>query len=69
MLGQIKKKAYNKSPQPIVKDRPGSDDASDLLNKVESGEKRSSKKSKKSKKINEDLERIGNLISYGRKTQ
>jgi len=66
LLGQIKKKAYNKSPQPIVKDRPGSDDASDLLNKVESGEKRSSKKSKK---INEDLERIGNLISYGRKTQ
>jgi len=66
LLGQIKKKAYNKSPQPIVKDRPGSDDASDLLNKVESGDKKSSKKSKK---INEDLERIGNLISYGRKTQ
>ena len=66
LLGQLKKKAYNKSPQPIVKDRPGSDDASDLLNKVESGEKRSTKKSKK---INEDLERIGNLISYGRKTQ
>ena len=69
LLGQLKKKAYNKSPQPIVKDRPGSDDASDLLNKVESGEKRSTKKSKKSKKINEDLERIGNLISYSRKTQ
>jgi hypothetical protein len=69
LLGQIKKKAYNKSPQPIVKDRPGSDDASDLLNKVESGEKRSKRSSKKSKKINEDLERIGNLISYGRKTQ
>ena len=66
LLGQLKKKAYNKSPQPIVKDRPGSDDASDLLNKVESGEKRSTKKSKK---INEDLERIGNLISYSRKTQ
>ena len=69
LLGQLKKKAYNKSPQPIVKDRPGSDNASDLLNKVESGEKRSTKKSKKSKKINEDLERIGNLISYSRKTQ
>ena len=66
LLGQLKKKAYNKSPQPIVKDRPGSDNASDLLNKVESGEKRSTKKSKK---INEDLERIGNLISYSIKTQ
>jgi hypothetical protein len=66
LLAQIKKKAYNKSPQPIVKDRTGQDDASDLLNKVESG---SNKGSKKSKKINEDLERIGSLISYGRKTQ
>ena len=62
MLAQVKRKAYNKSPQPIVKDRPGGDDASDLLDKLEKG-------SKKSKKVNEDLERIGELITYGRKTQ
>jgi hypothetical protein len=62
MLAQVKRKAYNKSPQPIVKDRPGGNDASDLLDKLE-------KKSKKSKNVNEDLERIGQLISYDRKTQ
>jgi len=66
MLAQIKRKAYNKSPQPIVKDRPGKDDASDLLNKVENGGKQ---KSKKSKNVNEELNRIGNLIGYNRKTQ
>jgi hypothetical protein len=66
MLAQIKRKAYNKSAQPVVKDRPGNDDASDLLNKVEKGEKAVSKKSKK---VNENIERIAGLITYNSKTQ
>jgi len=66
LLAQIKRKAYNKSAQPVVKDRPGNDDASDLLNKVEKGEKAVSKKSKK---VNENIERIAGLITYNSKTQ
>ena len=60
-LSKIKKKAYNKSPQPIVKDKSGNDKGSgDFLSKLESVENRN---------IITDLEKMKNLITYGKKTQ
>jgi hypothetical protein len=61
LLGKIKKKAYNKSPQP-VNDEAGenADKASKILMKLESTE---------NKVILEDIEKIKNLIDYGKKTQ
>ena len=60
-LSKIKKKAYNKAPQPIVKDKSGNDKGSgDFLSKLESVENRN---------IITDLEKMKNLITYGKKTQ
>lgn len=60
-LSKIKKKAYNKSPQPIVNDKSGNDKGSgDFLSKLESVENRN---------IITDLEKMKNLITYGKKTQ
>jgi hypothetical protein len=63
ILGQIKKKAYNKAPQPIVSDKTGEDEGSKIMAKLESTEL------KKSKQINEEFERIKSLIGYSQKTQ
>jgi hypothetical protein len=62
LLAKIKRKAYNKSPQPILTDKSGSesDKASKLMMKLESTE---------NKVILEDIEKIKNLIVYGKKTQ
>jgi hypothetical protein len=60
-LSKIKKKAYNKAPQPIVNDKSGSNKGSDaFLSKLESVE---------NKNIITDLEKMKNLITYGKKTQ
>jgi hypothetical protein len=62
LLAKIKRKAYNKSPQPILTDKSGSesDKASKIMMKLESTE---------NKVILEDIEKIKNLIDYGKKTQ
>lgn len=63
LLGQIKKKAYNKAPQPIVSDKTGNDEGSKLLTKLESVEP------KQTEKLNEEFDRMKQLLSYNRKTQ
>jgi hypothetical protein len=62
LLAKIKRKAYNKSPQPVVNDNAGeaTDKASKLMLKLEStGDK----------KVLSDIEKIKDLISYSKKTQ
>jgi hypothetical protein len=62
LLSKLKRKAYNKSPQPIVTDRSGenTDKASRLMLKLESTE---------DKKVITDIEKMKNLFDYGKKTQ
>jgi hypothetical protein len=62
LLAKIKRKAYNKSPQPIVTDKSGdsTDKASKLMMKLES---------KNDTKVISDIDKMKNLISYDRKTQ
>jgi hypothetical protein len=61
LLAKLKRKAYNKSVQP-VNDEAGenTDKASKIMMKLES---------KEEKVILEDIQKIKNLISYGKKTQ
>jgi len=61
LLGKIKKKAYNKSPQP-VNDEAGenADKASKILMKLES---------KEDKVVISDIEKMKKLIGYNQKTQ
>lgn len=63
LLGKIKQKAYNKSPQPIVKDKSGSDAGDKLMAKLESTT------DKKQKQINEEFDRMKSLITYNQRTQ
>jgi hypothetical protein len=63
ILGQIKKKAYNKAPQPTVNDNAGEDEGSKLMAKLESLEP------KQSKQISEEFDRMKSLITYKGKTQ
>ena len=74
MLGAVKKQAYNKSEQPVVSDVSGEytdkrhkkvnfGKANKILTTLESTEE------KKSKVINEEMEKMKNLIGYNRKTQ
>jgi hypothetical protein len=62
LLAKLKRKAYNKSPQPIVNDKSGEglDKASKLMLKLESTE---------DKKVITDIQKIKNLFDYGKKTQ
>lgn len=62
LLSKLKRKAYNKAPQPIVTDRSGenTDKASKLMLKLESTE---------DKKVITDIEKMKNLFDYGKKTQ
>jgi hypothetical protein len=55
--------AANKSPQPVVTDKPGQESGKGIDIKVESIE------SKTDKKLNEEFEKMKSLISYDRKTQ
>jgi hypothetical protein len=60
---KAKRAAYNKSPQPVISDKPGQESGKGLDIKVESTE------SKTDKKLNEEFEKMKSLISYDRKTQ
>jgi hypothetical protein len=60
---KAKRAAYNKSPQPVVSDKPGQESGKGLDIKVESTE------SKTGVKLNEEFEKMKSLISYDRKTQ
>lgn len=63
MLAKIKRKAYNKSPQPVVTDETGDSGTGKLMMKLESTDE------KTQQKINEEFERMKNLIGYNQKTQ
>ena len=63
LLGKIKQKAYNNAPQPAVIDKTGEDVGSKLLAKLESVEP------KQTEKLNEEFDRMIQLLSYNRKTQ
>lgn len=63
LLGKLKRKAYNKAPQPVINDKSGEDKGSDIMAKLESVD------SKKAKQINEEFNRMKSLIGYNQKTQ
>ena len=63
LLGKLKRKAYNKAPQPVVNDKSGEDKGSDIMTKLESVN------DKKTKQINEEFNRMKSLIGYNQKTQ
>ena len=65
LLAKLKRKAYNKSPQPVVTDKSGgeTDKASKMMMKLESTE------NKKIEKLNEEFDRMRKLIGYQDKTQ
>jgi hypothetical protein len=63
LLGKLKKKAYNKAPQPFYKDEAGEGEGDKIMNQLESMSK------KEKNQINEEFNRIKNLFSYNRKTQ
>jgi hypothetical protein len=60
MLAKIKRKAYNKAPQPVLNDKTGEDEGSKLMMKLES---------QKVEKINEQFSRMQQLIEYNKNTQ
>ena len=63
MLAKLKRKAYNKAPQPVVTDKSGGGKADSIMTKLESIDE------KKKQKINEDYTRIMDLMSYKKNTQ
>ena len=63
LLAKIKRKAYNKSPQPIVSDKSGEDSTDKLMSKLESTT------DKKQKQISEEFNRMKSLMGYNQKTQ
>ena len=63
LLGKLKRKAYNKAPQPTVSDKSGEDEGDKIMAKLESIDE------KKKQKINEDFNRIMDLMSYKKNTQ
>ena len=63
MLAKLKRKAYNKSPQPVVSDNAGEDKGSAIMAKLESTEP------KQAKQINEEFDRMKSLMGYNQKTQ
>jgi len=62
-FAKAKRAAYNKSPQPVISDKPGQESGKGLDIKVESTTP------KTEKKLNEEFEKMKLLISYDRKTQ
>jgi len=63
LLGQIKKKAYNKATQPISRDKAGENEGDKIMAKLESVEP------KTEKKLNEEFNKMKHLITYNQKTQ
>jgi len=62
LLAKLKKKAYNKAPQPVVSDNGGSkpDKVSKIMMNLESTE---------SKKVITDIDKMKNLMSYNKNSQ
>lgn len=60
---KVKRAAYNKAPQPVISDKPGQENGKGLHLKNESID------DKNIQKLNEEFNRMKNLISYDRKTQ
>jgi len=63
LLAVVKRKAYNKSPQPVVTDESGDKQTSKLMMKLESTNEKSEIK------LNEEFDRMKQLLSYNKKTQ
>jgi hypothetical protein len=63
MLAKLKRKAYNKAPQPIVNDNAGENEGDKIMTKLESIEP------KGKKKLNEEFDRMKSLMGYSQKTQ
>ena len=63
LLGKLKRKAYNKAPQPVINDKSGEDKGGEIMTKLESIT------DKKTKQINEEFNRMKSLIGYNQKTQ
>ena len=63
LLAKMKRKAYNKAPQPAVLDKAGESEGDKIMAKLESIEP------KKLEQINEEFNKMKSLISYDRKTQ
>lgn len=63
LLGKLKRKAYNKAPQPVISDKSGEDKGNDIMTKLESIN------DKKTKQINEEFDRMKSLMGYNQKTQ
>ena len=63
MLAKLKRKAYNKAPQPVVNDKSNETAGSKIMKQLESTDE------KNQKLIKEEFEKIGHLINYNRKTQ
>lgn len=63
LLGKIKRKAYNKAPQPIIQDKSGEDAGEKLMMKLES------ENPKNKQKLDEEFKRMSQLFSYDKKTQ
>ena len=61
-FAKAKRQAYNKSPQPVVSDKTGDSKGTGIHIKVESTEKQT-------KVLNEEFNKIKNLMNYDRKTQ
>jgi hypothetical protein len=61
-LAKAKRQAYNKAPQPVVSDKTGDDKGTGIHIKVESTDKQT-------KVLNEEFDKIKNLMNYNRKTQ
>jgi hypothetical protein len=60
-LSKLKKKAYNKAPQPVVTDKSGSESGADkIMMKLESTDKQN---------VLTEMEKMKSLIGYDRKTQ
>jgi hypothetical protein len=62
LLSKLKRKAYNKSAQPVINDKTGNetDKASKIMMNLES---------KEEKKVVNDIEKMKNLMEYYKKTQ
>ncbi len=63
MLAKIKRKAYNKAPQPVVTDETGDTGTGKLMMKLES------ENEKTTQKLNEEFDRMKQLLGYSQKTQ
>lgn len=60
---KLKRQAYNKAPQPVVSDKPGQEKGKGLHLKLEGTNER------QTEKLNEEFERIQELMGYTQKTQ